>query len=117
MRLAPEAPGCERLPMWQPGDHTKTNFRELPPKGQALSLLSEMMEDQMSRTPNLFQGILLAATLLLPCGARADQASTASESKSWAERNIKATYLNWLSGMHTEALSGNRDGKIGRAHV
>jgi hypothetical protein len=61
-------------------------------------------------------GVLLAGILALSPAARAEDAVATSESSSgnsvWnaIQKNGKASYLLWLYGMHTEALSGNRAG-------
>ncbi len=60
--------------------------------------------------------VLLAGILAMSPSARAEEAVATSESSSgnsvWnaIQKNGKASYLLWLYGMHTEALSGNRDG-------
>jgi len=65
----------------------------------------------MSRTPKILLGLMLAAVAVSQ-PARADEtnASTASSDQSWIQKHGKASYLIWMTGMHTEALSGNRDG-------
>jgi hypothetical protein len=64
----------------------------------------------LSRTPKLLWVLMLAALVLPNLQARAAEASAADADKSWAQKYLAGYYLNWLTGMHTEALSGNRDG-------
>jgi|GEM_PF-5040346 len=61
-------------------------------------------------------GVLLTGILVMSPMARAEEAVATSESSSgnsvWnaIQKNGKASYLMWLYGAHTEALSGNRAG-------
>ncbi len=70
----------------------------------------------MLRLTGLSLGFLLAALLALSPAARAEEAVATSEASSsnsvWnaVKKNGKASYLMWLYGAHTEALSGNRAG-------
>lgn len=57
---------------------------------------------------------ILALTLAILAGpaARAEEAAPATSTSGWEtfQKNARASYLLWLQGMRSEALSGNRDG-------
>ncbi|MGZ3683917.1 MAG: hypothetical protein ACXVCI_08695 [Bdellovibrionota bacterium] len=69
----------------------------------------------MSRKPFFLLGLMLVGSVFataLPALADSVAAatSTADTNQSWLAKNGKASYLVWMTGMHTEALNGNRDG-------
>ena len=91
---------------------------------------------KMLKMPKLLWALIAMSALISQTEALAEDTAagtSTADNKSWAEKHLKATYLFSASGMHTEALSGNRDGtgtslgfdhffaaggkQIGRAHV
>ena len=63
--------------------------------------------------PKLLWALIAMSALISQTEALAEDTAagtSTADNKSWAEKHLKATYLFSASGMHTEALSGNRDG-------
>jgi hypothetical protein len=61
----------------------------------------------------LLRKLLYCAVLtstLFGIKALADEVLVGSEEPTWIQKHTTAYYLNWLTGMNTEAVSGNRDG-------